>query len=171
MSLTSELDEGIYLFLVFLFSAFSIASALYIVRQKVVFYSAVALAFLGMSTAALIALLSPGAYGIYSVLHLLLYVGATVSFLAITLVLFRGIEAKPQATPGVVTGVIVAILIGMVTAFLISPYLSAVPVQPGSISLTALANDLLEQYWFPIVVLIVGLLTTVIEAIALARRR
>ena len=168
---TSELDQGIYLFLVFLFSAFSIASALYIVRQKVVFYSAVALAFLGFSVAALIALLSPQAYGIYSVFHLLLYVGATVTFLAITLVLFRGIEAKPQATPGVVSGIVIAVLVGLATVFLLSPYLSGSFTPPKPLDLTALANELLEQYWFPIVVLIVGLLTTVIEAIALARRR
>ena len=171
MSLTSELDQGIYLFVVLLFSVFSIASALYIVRQKVVFYSAVALAFLGISVAALIALLSPQAYGIYSVFHLLLYVGATVTFLAITLVLFRGIEVRPQPTTGVVAGFIAAVLVGMATVIIAGSYVPTTFSPPRGLDLTALADELLGQYWFPIVVLIVGLLTTVIEAVALARRR
>ena len=171
MSLTSELDQGIYLFVVLLFSVFSIASALYIVRQKVIFYSAVALAFLGISVAVLVALLSPQAYGIYSVFHLILYVGATVTFLAITLVLFRGIEVKPQPTTGVVVGFIAAVLVGMATVFITGSYVPSNFSPPKALDLTALADELLGQYWFPIVILIVGLLTTVIEAIALARRR
>jgi len=171
MYLTSDVSSYLYEGVTALLAAFAIASAITIVKQKVVLYSAVALAFLGFSTAALIALLSPSAYGIYSVFHVLLYVGATVTFIALTIVLFRGIDVKPSPSAGVALGVVIAVLVAVVTAILIYPSVQASSTVPPALSLTELANQLLEAYWFPIVVLIVGLITTVIEALALARRR
>jgi hypothetical protein len=98
-------------------------------------------------------------------------VGATVTFIALTIVLFRGIDVKPSTSAGVALGVVIAVLVAVVTAILIYPSVQASSTVPPALSLTELANQLLDAYWFPIIVLIVGLITTVIEALALARRR
>jgi NADH-quinone oxidoreductase subunit J len=171
MSLTSEVGHYLYLGVTVLLSAFAVASAITIVKQRVVLYSAVALAFLGFAVAGLAALLSPGAYGIYSVFHVLLYVGATVTFIALTIVLFRGIDVKPSPTAGTILGIAVAFLVAVVTVVAVYPVTQGTFSQPQALDLVELANQLLGTYWFPIVVLIVGLVTTVIEALALARRR
>ena len=63
----SDFQIGIF----FLFSIFALATALFIVNSKNVFYSAVSLAFLGISVAVLIADLDPEAYSLYSAFHLL----------------------------------------------------------------------------------------------------
>ncbi|ACP35909.1 NADH-ubiquinone/plastoquinone oxidoreductase chain 6 [Sulfolobus islandicus Y.G.57.14] len=150
------------------FGTMAIAFSIYIVRAKNVFYGAVSLAFLGLSIAALIALEAPSTYGIYSVFHILLYVGATVTFLAISLVMFKDLEVRiRRGSLGILAGGAVTLL------FLITIFISNFKVSPSTlqpINFQILANDLLENYWFPLIILIVALLTTLIEAIALARR-
>jgi len=153
--------------LFFIFSAFSVASALYIVTSKNIFYSAVNLAFLGISIAVIIALLSPS-FAIYSVIHLLLYVGATVVFLVLSLVMFRGIlirESRVRWAP--IVSVILTILI-FITVLSNLPSSSA--ISSLSVNLTTLSTELLYKYWFPIIVIIIALITTIIEAISIARR-
>ncbi|MQL55184.1 NADH-quinone oxidoreductase subunit J family protein [Acidianus ambivalens] len=155
------------LILFLFFSIISISSAIFIVSSKNLFYAAISLAFLGVSIAVLIALIS-FQYSLYSVFHLLLYVGATVVFLSISLVMFKGLEVRQIniAWAPIVAGVsAVLIFIAVVLS------LSGVQVsQVGEINLQTLSSIILEKYWFPAVVLVVGLLTTLIEAITLARR-
>ncbi|WP_338600161.1 NADH-quinone oxidoreductase subunit J [Sulfolobus tengchongensis] len=150
------------------FGIMAIAFSIYIVRARNVFYGAVSLAFLGVSIAALIALEAPATYGIYSIFHILLYVGATVTFLAISLVMFKDLEVKvSRGNLGVLVGGAVALLF-LIVIFLSVFQVSSVPLQP--LNFQMLANDLLENYWFPLIILIIALLTTLIEAISLARR-
>ncbi|MFP3165266.1 NADH-quinone oxidoreductase subunit J [Acidianus sp.] len=155
------------LILFLFFSIISISSAIFIVSSKNLFYAAISLAFLGVSIAVLIALIS-FQYSLYSVFHLLLYVGATVVFLSISLVMFKGLEVRQIniAWAPIVAGVsAVLIFIAVVLS------LSGVQLgQVGEINLQTLSSIILEKYWFPAVVLVVGLLTTLIEAITLARR-
>jgi NADH-quinone oxidoreductase subunit J len=155
------------LILFLFFSIISISSAIFIVSSKNLFYAAISLAFLGVSIAVLIALVS-FQYSLYSVFHLLLYVGATVVFLSISLVMFKGLEVRQIniAWAPIVAGVsAVLIFIAVVLS------LSGVQLgQVGEINLQTLSSIILEKYWFPAVVLAVGLLTTLIEAITLARR-
>ncbi|MEM0164990.1 MAG: NADH-quinone oxidoreductase subunit J [Saccharolobus sp.] len=166
MSLTVADIVQIILFV--FFGIITISSAIFIVRSKNVFYGAVSLAFLGVSIAVLIALEAPLTYGIYSVFHILLYVGATVTFLAISLVMFRDLEIKlPKKYTGIVAGGIITILF-LAVIYISLAQVSIVSVRP--INFQILANNLLEVYWFPIIILIIALLTTLIEAISLARR-
>ncbi|AAK40662.1 NADH-quinone oxidoreductase subunit J [Saccharolobus solfataricus] len=150
------------------FGVMTIAFSIYIVRAKNVFYGAVSLAFLGLSIAALIALEAPSTYGIYSVFHILLYVGATVTFLAISLVMFKDLEVKfGRGALGILAGGAVTLLF-LIIVFISIPQVSSAEVQP--INFQVLANDLIENYWFPLIILVIALLTTLIEAISLARR-
>ncbi|MDT7900379.1 MAG: NADH-quinone oxidoreductase subunit J [Acidianus sp.] len=155
------------LILFLFFSIISISSSIFIVSSKNLFYAAISLAFLGVSIAVLIALIS-FQYSLYSVFHLLLYVGATVVFLSISLVMFKGLEVRQIniAWAPIVAGVSAVLIF-------IAVVLSLSGVQLGQvreINLQTLSSIILEKYWFPAVVLVVGLLTTLIEAITLARR-
>lgn len=162
---TSELVQ---LILFTFFGIMAIAFAIYIVRTKNVFYGAVSLAFLGVSIAALIALEAPLAYGIYSVFHILLYVGATVTFLAVSLVMFKDLEVKiPKSSTGILAGGAVSVLF-LITVYISLSQVTVISLKP--INLTILADNILETYWFPLIILIIALLTTLIEAISLARR-
>jgi NADH-quinone oxidoreductase subunit J len=147
----------------------AIVSSLYIVSSRNIFYSAIALAFLGISVALLIALISP-IYAIYSVIHLLLYVGSTVVFLAVSLVMFKGIfirEFKVKWAP-VISIIISALLfISVITSF---SEISGVPQSFEYVDITSLGLDIVYKYWFPVVVIIIALITTIIEAIAIAKR-
>ncbi|AEE94075.1 NADH-ubiquinone/plastoquinone oxidoreductase chain 6 [Acidianus hospitalis W1] len=155
------------LILFLFFSIISISSAIFIVSSKNLFYAAISLAFLGVSIAVLIALIS-FQYSLYSVFHLLLYVGATVVFLSISLVMFKGLEVRQIniAWAPIVAGVSAVLIFIAVVLSLSEVQLG----QVGEINLQTLSSIILEKYWFPAVVLVVGLLTTLIEAITLARR-
>jgi NADH-quinone oxidoreductase subunit J len=82
--------------------------------------------------------------------------------------MFKGLEVRQIniAWAPIVAGVsAVLIFIAVVLS------LSGVQLgQVGEINLQTLSSIILEKYWFPAVVLVVGLLTTLIEAITLARR-
>ncbi|AWR99811.1 NADH-quinone oxidoreductase subunit J [Metallosphaera hakonensis] len=162
----SDFQVGIF----FVFSVLSLAVALFIVNSKNVFYSAVALAFLGMSVAVLIADLDPAVYSLYSAFHLILYVGATVVFLSISLVMFRGLEVKEVRTPWApAMALLSAVALFAVIVLSTGPIAtSSVSIQP--LNLAIIGERLISQYWFPAVILVIALLTTMIEALSLARR-
>ncbi|BCS91590.1 hypothetical protein L3N51_01006 [Metallosphaera sp. J1] len=160
----SDLQIGIF----FLFSIFALATALFIVNSKNVFYSAVSLAFLGISVAVLIADLDPEAYSLYSAFHLLLYVGATVVFLSISLVMFRGLEVKEVRTPWAPAMALLSAVAFFAVLVLSTSSITPVQVQP--LNLAVIGEKIVSQYWFPAVVLVIALLTTMIEALSLARR-
>lgn len=160
----SDIQDFIFL----LFSITALASALFIVNSKNVFYAAVSLAFLGLSVAVLIADLNPAAYSLYAVFHLILYVGATVVFLSVSLVMFRGLEVKEFRTPWA-PAVSLLVAVAFFSVLVLSTS-NVPPSTPPAVDLPSLGERLISQYWFPAVVLIVGLLATMIEAIALARR-
>ncbi|EHP68802.1 MAG: NADH-quinone oxidoreductase subunit J [Metallosphaera yellowstonensis] len=160
----TDLQDTIFL----VFSVTALASALFIVNSKNVFYAAVSLAFLGLSIAVLIADLNPAAYSLYSVFHIILYVGATVVFLSVSLVMFRGLEVREIRTPWApVISLLAAVAFFSVLVLSTSSIAISAPPSPD---LQTLGERMISQYWFPAIVLIVGLLTTMIEAIALARR-
>ncbi|BCU69337.1 NADH-quinone oxidoreductase subunit J [Stygiolobus caldivivus] len=160
-------DFQLSLFIIF--SVFSIASALFITRQRNVFYASVGLAFLGIATAVLIALLNPSAYAFYSAFHLFLYVGSAVVFLSISLVVFRGLEVREVQIPW---AGLVALVVGALTflgLFVTFTSLTGIKYTPVTFNLVQFANTFLQQYWFPTVILVIALLTTMIEALSLAR--
>jgi len=164
MSLTNDFVIGFFTF----FGVISIVASLFITRQKNVFYAAVALVFVGISVAAMIALLN-ASYSFYSAFHILLYVGSTVVFLAISLVMFRGLDVKEVKVPWApLVALVVGVLIFLDLAVSFSSVTPSTVV--SSFSLQTLANEILQNYWFPAIIIIIALLTTMIEAITLARR-
>ena len=164
MSLTSDIQYGLFVF----FSAISIASAIFIVRQKNIFYSSIGLAFLGISVAVLIALINPSAYAFYSAFHFLLYVGSAVVFLSISLLIFKTLTVKEINVPW--AGVTAVVTGAMLFLIIVVTFNNITPVSTNvTFSLQTFANTFLEKYWFPTLIIIIALLTTMIEALSLAR--
>lgn len=161
---SSELEYALFI----IFGAMAVASAAIIVTQKDIYYSAVALAPLGFSIAGIIAILAPQAYGIYSAFHILLYVGAAVVFLGVSLVMFRGIFIKEKRVPWAIA--IASLSFVIIVLSLVIPLSQITYSTVGTVSIEKLGNLILVDYWFPIFILIVGLVTTLVEALALARR-
>ena len=82
--------------------------------------------------------------------------------------MFKDLEIKlPKKYTAIVAGGIITILF-LAVIYISLAQVSIVSVRP--INFQILANNLLEVYWFPIIILIIALLTTLIEAISLARR-
>ncbi|MCY0858923.1 MAG: NADH-quinone oxidoreductase subunit J [Sulfolobaceae archaeon] len=161
---SSELEYAAFI----IFGAIAVASAIIMVTQKDVYYSAIALAPLGFSVAGIIAVLAPQTYGIYSAFHILLYIGAAVVFLGVSLVMFRGIFIKERKVNWAIPVATLSFIIIVISLILPLSEISYGTVR--SVSLEELGNIILLNYWFPIFILIVGLVTTLVEALALARR-
>jgi NADH-quinone oxidoreductase subunit J len=82
--------------------------------------------------------------------------------------MFRGLEVREIRTPWApVISLLAAVAFFSVLVLSTSSIAISAPPSPD---LQTLGERMISQYWFPAIVLIVGLLTTMIEAIALARR-
>lgn len=164
MNLSSDLEIGLF----FMFSIVAVISSLTIVSSKSLINAAFSLIFLGISTAVMIVDLDPAAFAVYSAVHLLLYVGATVTFLVISLVLFKSLDLSGAEVRWAVP---LSFMVGsFILLSLMAGLSQATPQSPSPLSLLALSQTLVEEFWFPAVILIIALAATLIEAIALARR-
>jgi len=152
------------------FSAFSISAivfSLLVVEHKSLVYSALSLAFLGISNAALFALLG---FDYIALFQISVYVGAAVMFILFSATLFR--EIPPTEVPMRAAAIGIAILVIAAIAAIFLPY-NEVVLSPVSIPWDkegGLARTLVQSYWFPFLVVALALITTLIEGITLARR-
>lgn len=143
-------------------SLLSIIAAALIVQHKSIVYSAFFLSVLGTGNAILFSLLG---FPIIALFHLSVYVGAAVTFILFSVVMLK--EAPVVEPPTKALAVIAAGLM----ALIIMKVFSAFSVEPSFLlnyrDLTAL---LVTKYWFALIVAALALVTTLIEAITLARK-
>ncbi|MEM3870863.1 MAG: NADH-quinone oxidoreductase subunit J, partial [Candidatus Korarchaeum sp.] len=125
-------------------------------------YSAFFLSMVGIANALLFSLLG---FPIIALFHLIVYVGAAVTFILFSLVMMREV-------PTVEPGLKVAALSSLVLAILVlSRIFLSVSAQPSFyLEYRELTSILVERYWFALIVASFALVTTLIEAITLARR-
>ncbi|MCD6511004.1 MAG: NADH-quinone oxidoreductase subunit J [Thaumarchaeota archaeon] len=156
----SMVELGAFLALALIAVAFSILSVL----TKDYVYSALSLGIVGISFAGLFATLG---YGYIATFHLLVYVGAAVTFIAFSVVMMRELPEDYRSLK------FVALAIGELFAILISASLlsGVAPVQLKPMpSLSELADTIVSTYWFPLLVLALSLATVIIEGLVIARR-
>ncbi|KXA88652.1 hypothetical protein AKJ57_06535 [candidate division MSBL1 archaeon SCGC-AAA259A05] len=149
------------------FSVLSITTivfSLLVVLQPTLIYSAISLGFLGMANAALFMLLGFPFVGLF---HLTVYIGAAVVFILLAATMFK--RAPPVEFKVRSLAIIIAFLLAFSLAVVFWSY-SEVPLSPGSFSLKNLSNLFVEDYWFPLLVTALALVTTLVEGITLARR-
>jgi NADH-quinone oxidoreductase subunit J len=148
----------------FVLGTLAIAFSVLVVEHRSLVYGAVALGFLGMVNAALFALVG---FTFIALFHLAVYVGAGVVFILFSVTMFRGVPTVELRAKGL--AVAVAALVALSLAVIFWSY-SIVPVDPEQISYLHLSRVFTQNYWFPLLVTAIALVTTLIEGITLARR-
>ena len=132
------------------------------------FYSTLLLALIGAVTASAMALLG---FTYLAALHLALYVGATVTFLLLTMAAI-GEDAREVSVRHSGWAVLAAVLL---TALLVAPvaamlsFVEVRPVPPETWS--ALASTVFTRYWFVVLVTLIAIASILVEVVAVARRR
>lgn len=155
-------DAGIVLFLIF--AAVAIISAILVVEHKSLIYSAVFLAILGMANAALFVLLG---FIFLALFFISVYIGAAVTFILFSVTMFN--EAPKVETSVRIVAIISVVLVAVLLTLGFGLHLSS--GNPLSyISYRDLASLLTEKYGFALVIAALTLITTLIEAITIARR-
>ncbi len=140
-------------------------AAYYVIKLKDMIYASISLALLGSLTAALIAL---AGFPIVAAYLVLVYVGAAVMFLIITISMLglRGSEER-DTFRGIIAA---AAVFTLVIAIAFSSKLYNFYVLPYSVSAQQAASRLLSRYLLVLALIFVGQATTIVEAISIARR-
>ncbi len=157
--------SSLYTFYLIIAAAFTIAAALLALVSKEDVYAALSLGLVGIGVAALVALLG---YGILSVFHILVYVGATVTFVVFSVLLIgRGVGwEKRLFTTGVMTAVLIAV------SYFISMYaLSSSQMRVISLSLSEVGGELFSKHTLSLVFLAFALASVMIEGMLIASRK
>ncbi|MCE4623878.1 MAG: NADH-quinone oxidoreductase subunit J [Caldisphaeraceae archaeon] len=143
----------------------SIAAAYYVVKIKDLVYASVMLDVLASIIASMLALIG---YGIVAAFQVLIYVGAAVMFIIITISMIgaRGKETK-EPFLGFITGTFlsIAIIIIVMGGGLFKLY-----ARPGYVSPSQAAAGLLSHYFPVIVLIIIAQAATIVEAISISKR-
>jgi len=147
----------------FALAAVTIVSSILVIAHKSLVYSAFFLGVLGMANAALFALLG---FTFVALFHVAVYIGAAVTFILFSITMFEEVPSveRPIRLIAALSAVLIfVLLVGTFTLYF------NVPFQPGYIEYTELAKLLVERYWFALIIAALTLITTLIEAITLAR--
>jgi len=140
----------------------AVASAYLVIRARDLVYASVALAVLGSLTASMLGL------GIVAAYIVLVYVGAAVMFIIITISMLgpTGMEEQ-EAMRGVIVASTAAVFV-LILVFGLRLYdLYAVP---ASVSVQLAASEALSKYLPVLALILIGQAATIVEAIAIARR-
>ena len=162
LDIALTLDAGTVLFIIL--AAASVASAILVVEHKSLTYSATFLALLGLSNAALFVLLG---FTFIAVFFVSVYVGAAVTFILFSVTMFE--EAPKVETPvRIIAFVSVALVAALLAAGFSLHFTGVAQLSPASFR--ELAALLTEKYGFALIIAALTLITTLIEAITIARK-
>jgi NADH-quinone oxidoreductase subunit J len=155
-------DFGILLFIAL--AALSVVSAILVVQHKSLVYSALFLGILGMANAALFTLLG---FNFLALFFVSVYIGAAVTFIIFSVSMFDEAPSVERLVRivAIISVVIAAVLIGGVFAM----YFTG-GIQSSYISYRELTSLLTEKYFFALLIAALTLVTTLIEAITVARK-
>ncbi len=144
----------------------SIVSAIYVIKIKDLVYASIMLAVLGAFTAGLLSLAGFPIIGAYLVL---VYVGAAVMFIIISISMLGPQSEEARDTfRGVVSATAAAMFL-LVIIFYSGLY--RLYTTPEYVSASAAAAGALSNYLPVLALIFIGQAATVVEAISIARRR
>jgi len=142
---------------------FMIYSSYLVVRGKDLVYSSGALAVLGILNALMLSLL--GLY-LIAVFLVVVYVGAAVMFIIITVSMIGGKEEEPRVEhQGFFAGAAV-ITVALLLAGSLAAYMGY--AKPASVSIKSVSQSLLGGYSAVIALIFIALAATLVEAISIA---
>ncbi len=145
-------------------AALALISAALVVGHRSLVYAAFFLDILGTANAILFALLG---FPLVAVFQLTVYVGSAVTFILFSVVMLKEV---PGLTVPIREFAIVTIVLTVLA--LAGIFYSATAIQPvvETVELSELASLVVHKYWFALLLSILSMATTLIEAITLARR-
>lgn len=155
----SELVYTVYMVLTALFT---VTAALLSLMSREDVYAAVSLGFVGLGVAAFMGLLG---YGVLSVFHILVYVGATVTFVVFSVLLIgrgAGVEEKLF-----LPGILAAVTLG-IAYFVSMLVLARTELNIPSISLERLAGEIFTKHTLSLIFLSFALASVMIEGILIS---
>ncbi|HDI86695.1 MAG TPA: hypothetical protein ENF83_04745 [Candidatus Korarchaeota archaeon] len=145
-------------------SALAVASAILVVSHRSLVYAAFFLDILGTANAVLFALLG---YPIVAVFQLTVYVGSAVTFILFSVVMFREVPETPVPLKEFAAVTIALTMAALLVTF--HSFSGALP-QTQAVEMKELTRLVVDKYWFALLLSILSMATTLIEAITLARR-
>ncbi len=145
-------------------AALALISAALVVGHRSLVYAAFFLDILGTANAILFALLG---FPLVAVFQLTVYVGSAVTFILFSVVMLKEV---PRLTVPIREFAIVTIVLTVLA--LAGIFYSATAIQPvvETVELSELTSLVVHKYWFALLLSILSMATTLIEAITLARR-
>jgi len=155
------LDPGLILFIAL--AALAVVSAILVVEHKSLVYSALFLGILGMANAALFTLLG---FSFLALFFVSVYIGASVTFILFSVSMF---DEAPKVERPVRIITLLSVIIAAVVLAAVFGFYFAGGAQPSPISYRDLASLLAEKYGFALIIAALALITTLIEAITIAR--
>ncbi|HJX23819.1 MAG TPA: NADH-quinone oxidoreductase subunit J [Candidatus Bathyarchaeia archaeon] len=145
-------------------AAVTLLSSLIVVEHKSLVYSAFFLGIMGISIASIFALLG---FTFVAIFHVAVYIGAAVVFILFSITMFE--ETPLIERPLRIIAAVSVLLTFLLLLVIFGEYFGKT-LAPINISYRELASLLTQKYWFALVVAALTLVTTLIEAITLARR-
>lgn len=144
-------------------SAVAIISSLLIVVHKSLVYSAFFLGVLGVSNAVLFALLG---FTFIALFQVAVYIGAAVTFFLFSVTLFEKVPAVERRIRIVIIAAVLSTIVLLAGIFAI--YFGGT-TSATEVNFRELTSLLAGKYWFALIIAALTLITTLIEAITLAR--
>ncbi len=143
----------------------AIIFSVFVVISRNIVYGAIHLSLLGLMVALLIAMLG---YPIVAVLHIIIYVGAGVLFIIMSVSMIREVVERRMNRP-------LSLLVAVIAS---SPlfYLAAVSenqgvLQTGYIDYAVLSRYIAQNYWIPALLVFLTLSASLIAAVSITRGR
>ena len=164
MSLYEFIPENIDLIVFVVATLAVLISSYMVIKHKSLIYAAFFLSVLGMSNAMFFALLG---YPFIALFHVAVYVGAAVTFIMFSITMFS--EVGPVEIRAGYLALISSALLALALAVIFYTSWNT-PLKIVPVSYVEMAGYFLRSYWFPILIATLALVTTLIEAITLARR-
>lgn len=161
LSIGFTFDSGTLIFM--LLASIAVIAAFFVVEHKSIVYSAFFLGILGMANAALFTLIG---YNFIALFFVSVYLGAAVSFIVFSASMFE--EAPPVERPIRLITIISVIITAVILIGVFSQFFTG-GIQPSYINYRDLAVLLTDKYGFALIIATLTLVTTLIEAITIAR--
>ncbi len=142
----------------------SVVGGIGAVAARRTIYAAFYLAIVGVGIATFMAILGFTYLGLF---HLLIYVGASVSFLAFTVLM---VEAEQEPPPRHrLSYVLLSVLIATVLVYPLYLFLPPA-VERVTVNLGIFVENLASRFEYPVIITLIALAAVLIEAISIARR-
>ncbi|MDK2463716.1 MAG: NADH-quinone oxidoreductase subunit J, partial [Candidatus Korarchaeota archaeon] len=143
-------------------SALAVASAILVVSHKSLVYAAFFLDVLGTANAVFFALLG---YPLVAVFQLTVYVGSAVTFILFSVVMLKEV---PKTTVPIKEFAVFTVALTVVALLVAFQQFSGIFPQTQAIDMRELTRLVVDKYWFALLLSILSMATTLIEAITLA---